>query len=291
MEFFNRECRLAIGKFGAAADEIGAGNPPLHIAFSVEKADTETSNSAKISVWNLNKEHLAQLDEKDCAVVLKAGYGNNLNLIFTGNVTTATTTPEGSDRCTEISVVDSRVAIRDTYGSISFDGAVDTKQLYEMVGQQMGCTVVFSPSCEFSSLPNGFAHVGRARDILKRVSRMDGLKWSIQNGIIQVWKGSEPITNMVYEISAETGLIGYPKRVTSSASDAEGDAGTYTESKTADIGWEIVYLMNGAINVNDMIHLTSKEVTGFFRVQKLSIEGDNLEGSWQCTATVVEVKQ
>lgn len=290
MNFWKRECRMAIGKFGGAADEVGAGTVPLHIKFSCEKADTETSNSAKISVWNLNNEHLAQLDEKDCAVSLKAGYGNNLNLIFAGNVTKAVTTQEGADRRTEIEVVDSRVEIRDTYTSISLNGPVMTRQIYELVASQMGCAIAFSPSCEFKTVANGFVHVGRARDLLKRVTRMDGLKWSLQNGVIQVWKGSEPVSNLVYDITPESGMIGSPKRITSSATSEDTDNAEYTASQTADIGWEVTYLLNGAIGVNDYVHLRSREVEGYFRVQKVLIEGDNVEDVWQCTATLVEAK-
>ena len=54
-------------------------------------------------------------------------------------------------------------------------------------------------------------------------------------------------------------------------------------------GYEVVYLMNGAIGVNDLVKLESEEVTGIFRVYKLVIDGDNIEGDWQCTAQLVEV--
>lgn len=287
--FFGRQCRLVIGDFGGKGDELGAGNVPLHIQFSVEKADTETSNNAKVTVWNLSAEHTARLDEKDCAIVLKAGYGSHVPLIFAGAAAKAVSTKEGADTRTEIEVVDSRVEMRDTYMSISYNGDVSTEQLYRSIAAEMGCAVQFSPSVEFKVLPNGYSFIGRARDALKRVTRADGMKWSMQNGILQIWKGSEPMSDMVYEISAQSGMIGSPKRVSSSGKSSD-QKGTYTESSTADIGWEVSFLLNSAITVNDYVHLSSREVTGFFRVQKILIEGDNTEGSWQCTATLVEVK-
>lgn len=288
--FFDRQVRLVIGDFGGTGEEIGAGVPPIHIKFSAEKADTETSNNAKVTVWNLSQQHLAKLDEKDCAVVLKAGYGDHLPVIFTGAATKAVSTHEGADTRTEIEVVDSRVEIRDTYISMSFNGPVDTAQIYANIAAEMGCSIRFSPSVEYKTLSNGFSFVGRARDALKRVTRMDGLKWSMQDGVLQVWKGSEPISDVVYEVSASAGMVGSPKRVTSSGTSSDKKE-TYTESGTADIGWEVSFLLNSAISVNDYVHLESREVSGFFRVQKLSLEGDNTEGVFQCTATLVEVKK
>ena len=47
--------------------------------------------------------------------------------------------------------------------------------------------------------------------------------------------------------------------------------------------------MNAAINIDDYVKLESKMVTGFFRVYSLEIEGDNVEGSWTCTARLLEV--
>lgn len=75
MENFDRQYRLAAGKAGSTGFEIGSGKRPLHISFSVEKADTNSQNTAKVTIWNLSDEHLAELRKNDCVVVLHAGYG------------------------------------------------------------------------------------------------------------------------------------------------------------------------------------------------------------------------
>ncbi len=61
MENFDRQYRLAAGKAGSTGFEIGSGKRPLHISFSVEKADTNSQNTAKVTIWNLSDEHLAEL--------------------------------------------------------------------------------------------------------------------------------------------------------------------------------------------------------------------------------------
>lgn len=93
MENFDRQYRLSAGKAGSTGFEIGSGKRPLHVSFSVEKADTNSQNTAKVTIWNLNDEHLAELRKNDCVVVLHAGYGDTRPLIFTG-VVTYTITPD-----------------------------------------------------------------------------------------------------------------------------------------------------------------------------------------------------
>ena len=64
MKNFDRQYRLAAGKAGSTGFEIGSGKRPLHVSFSVEKADTNSQNTAKVTIWNLSDEHLAELSKK-----------------------------------------------------------------------------------------------------------------------------------------------------------------------------------------------------------------------------------
>jgi hypothetical protein len=54
-------------------------------------------------------------------------------------------------------------------------------------------------------------------------------------------------------------------------------------------GWEIEYFLNGAIGVNDVILLESSTANGYYRVHKVTFDGDNLEGDWTCTAQLLEI--
>lgn len=278
MTNFDRQYRLSAGKAGAKGFEIGADTRPLHINFSVEKADTDSANTAKVSIWNLNKAHIAELNKDDCVVVLRAGYGTVMPLIFTGVVTFAKTKADGSDEVTEVELVDNRVELRDTYVSVSYSGKVNCKTLIEDTAAQMGVTVSFSYNAKFADIPNGYSYVGPARNVLTKACDTSGLVWSINNGVLQIKKPGDTMSREVYELSAQTGLIGTPERV-----QISGDDGSYS------YGWDVEYLMNAAINIDDYVYLNSKYVRGYFRVYSVVIEGDNMEGSWTCTARLLEV--
>lgn len=65
MANFIRTYVMKVGQSGKNGFEIGnihsAEEIPLHISFSVEKSDSETSNTATIKVWNLSPKSLKPL--------------------------------------------------------------------------------------------------------------------------------------------------------------------------------------------------------------------------------------
>lgn len=281
---FDRQYRLAAGKAGGVGFEIGATDNnepvPLHINFSVQRSDLETQNTGRVTVWNLNRQHLAVLDEKDCALSLKAGYGNRMPLIFAGIVASSTTSLDGADRKTEIEVVDNLVEIRDTYVAVSYSGNVNWKTIMDDVANQMGVAVTYSYNAAFADIPNGFSFVGQARDIMTKGCDCCGLAWSLQNGVMQIKRPGDTMSREVYVLSEETGLLGIPARVTEAASQ---------ENASPEIGWDVEYFLNGAINIDDYVRLESEKVTGYFRVYSVEISGDNLSGDWICKARLKEV--
>ena len=283
-ENFDRQYRLTIGKAGGTGSEIGETSKSqpvaLHVNFSIQKTDLEAQNTGRVTVWNLNKQHLAMLDEKDCALALKAGYGNRLALIFAGIVTNSTTSLDGADVKTEIEVVDNLVEVRDTYVTISYTGTVNWKTIMDDVANQMGVAVTYSYNAEFVDIPNGFSFVGQAKEIMNKGCKCCGLVWSLQNGVMQVKKPGDVMSKEVYVLSADSGLLGIPARVTEAAAQGESEP---------EIGWDVEYFLNGAIHVDDYVKLESEKVSGYFRVYSIDITGDNVTGDWICKARLKEV--
>lgn len=276
-----RTYTMKCGKMGQKGFQIGNIHSNtedcLHISFSVEKSSVESPNSAKVQVWNLSPQNLSILEIKDCVVELTAGYGSSRSLILVGNVSSAITTLDGADRLTEIEVVDGLAELRDTNISVSMNGKVNTKTVYKLLANAMGISVVFAGDLSFKTLPNGFSYVGKAKGALQKLAKCCKHKWSIQNHVLQITNPGRSITTRGYLLSSETGLINIPKKI---------NIGSGEETKT---GWEVEYLLNGAIGVNDIVQLNSKTVSGYFLVYKVTIDGDNMEGDWICTAQLLKI--
>ena len=283
-ENFDRQYRLAAGPAGGTGFEVGetskAQPVALHVNFSLQKSDLETQNTGRVTLWNLNPSQLAVLNEKDCVVSLKAGYGSKLALIFAGIVSYVSTTIDSADRKTEIEVIDNLVEIRDTYVSVSYNGTVNWKTIFDDVAAQMGVAVSYSYNAEFVDISNGFSFVGLARDIMTKGCKCCNLTWSLQNGVMQVKKPGDVMSREVYVLSPDTGLLGIPARVVITQDEATGKN---------TLGWDVEYFLNGAINIDDYVKLESETVTGYFRVYSLEISGDNVSGDWICKARLLEV--
>ena len=283
MKQFDRQYRFSAGQAGGTGFEVGAVSPEspmaLRISFMVEKCDTETPNTAKISLWNLSPEQLAILNEKDCIVTLRAGYADMLTLIFVGTVTYIETAMDGGDRETKIEAVDGRIELRDSHVSLSYTGAINTKKIIEAIAADMGITLTFSYNARFADLPNGFSYIGAGRVALDKACASTGLQWQIQNGLMQVKMKGDTMTREVYVLSPDSGLLGIPKKIT---------FGKEAERAENQAGWEVEYLLNGAIGIGDYVRLESKLTQGYFRMRSVEMDGDNFEGAWMCTAKLIE---
>lgn len=283
---FDRQYRLAAGQGGKTGFEIGEVSStypvPLHITFSLEKSDLETQNTGKIEVWNLSKAHIAVLEKTNCIVSLRAGYGSNMALIFAGYVSFVSTVMDGADRKTTIEVLDSLTEARNTYVSLSYNGTVNWKTIFDDVAAQIGCAVVYSYNAQFSNVSNGYSYVGLAKNVLTKGCNCCGMSWSIQNGVLHIKRSGDSISQTGYLISADTGMIESPEKVVITNSD---------DTDTNTIGYDVSYLLNGAIDVDDYVKLVSDTVTGYFYVYSLQISGDNMKGDWLCTARLLELSQ
>lgn len=256
-----------------SADQIA-----LKIDFEIEKADVKSPNTGKITIWNLSDDNLKILEQEKCIVELKAGYDMTMPLALVGAVASVTTSPDNADRQTELQVADGLISVRDIYITVSLNGVVKSQDLYALIASEMRLPIVFSEELAYVDLPNGFSFVGKAKDALQKVATYNGHIWSIQNQIIQVTYSGRPLSPIGYVLNSSTGLINVPKRVTIE---------TQSSKQT---GWEVEFLLNPAIGVNDVVRIESKAVNGLFRVQKITHKGDNYEGDWISTAQVFEIK-
>ena len=283
MTNWNRQYRISAGPAGGTGFEIGEEKDgrALHVSFNVEKTPDEAANECKLQVWNLSDEHMAMLKEKNCVVEIRAGYGGSMYPVYKGTVSEVTEELDGGDYMIECELVELLGEFSHN-STISLTGEVVCQQVADFFLQEMGIpSVVYTENATKllteTKYDNGFSYVGKSKEGFTSVLNKCGLQWSSQNGVVQVYQQGETITLQAYQLDATSGLIEIPKKI------------KIKKDKEEIAGYEINYLMNGAIGVNDLVSVTSKHVSGTFRVYKLNIVGDNYDGDWICTAQVLEV--
>lgn len=291
MQFFDRQYRVRIGPAGSAGKEIGRPNETtgrtIRCQFTCEAGDSSSANTGKIILWNLSDETLRLLEQEDCLVELCAGYGSDIPLIMAGTLTYCTTTRSGADQQTEIEFEDGFVAMRDATLSLGYSGQIEGKKIVSDAAAAMGCEVKYSPKAALRDFTN-FAFVGSAKNLIDQICSISKMRWSLQNGIIQICAPNESLTTAVYLLSPSTGLVGSPKPIyeSSATSDPTGDNATKSRAKK---GVEIQYLLNGHIQVDDLVRVESKRFSGQYRVSQIVFSGDSEGSEWICTAQLLEV--
>lgn len=296
MPNWDRQYRFRAGLDDGKGFEVGQPDPithrAIHINFMVEKSDSTTLNTTKIKLWNLTEEQIGVLTQTGCKIDIQAGYGSSMPLIFRGTVANVNESLDGSDRLIEIEAVDGFAQLTETVVSVSYSGKISCAKILKDAAESLNLPVTYSPSAqevlEKSYFSNGYSFIGYVQYVLDDVCERASLMWNIQNGVLQIRRSNEGISTAVHKINKETGLINIPKRIYSS-STSNTDTSINVDT-TADMlyGYEIEYFMNGAIGIGDRVYVESKIVTGIFMVYSLVIEGDNIEGNWQCTAEITE---
>ena len=291
------------GQEGFEISSLG-NNRPLHVNFELEKADTQSSNTGKLQISNLSAAHKAILGQDGCMVEIKAGYTDAVSSLFLGSVSNPTETLSGADRTLELELIDG-FSNYDAVGSMSINDVVTADMVLTEFQAQMGVESVIITEQAAALLAtakygNGYCYVGRLKAGLQALVAKAGLSFSMQNGVLQVFYPGEAITTQAYVLSADTGLISIPKKITISESSTSktGTKKTKSESSGSSESWqsdsgipgyEVEYFINGAIGINDLVKVESKNLTGVFRVKKQTYRGDNYSGDWTCTAQLVEV--
>ena len=298
MDIWDRQYRVRIGKNNSVGREIGKPNEKtkraIRCSFSCEIGDSSSSNTGKITLWNLADETLRLLEQEDCLIELRAGYGDDLPVIMGGSLTCFETETNGADRQTTIEFVDSFTSARDTTVSLSYSGVVNGEKIVRDVAQEMGCEVKLSPKAKMIDFKN-FAFVGTGKTLIGRLCDRSKLRWSVQNGIVQICALDEPLTMAAYVLSADSGMIGSPKPFfesasTSSKSSTSKNASSNTTKRKAKKGIEVTYCLNGHIQIDDYVKVESREDKGNYRASKIRFIGDTEGDDWQCVGQFVEVK-
>ena len=208
---FGRTARLTIG------DTL---IEDLRIGFNVTRTLKKEPNTAEIAVWNLSRSRRDQLSrEEDLPVVLEAGLGDRLSVLFAGELRFARSMPEGNgDWITTLSNGDKDKQFRTARVARSYRPGVDgermLKDLLGDLGAGLGNLV---ETIKGGSIPDlgsvvgrGVSFSGSAAKVAEDVLKSAGYEYSIQNGVLQVLERNKPLAGRFIDLSPTTGLLGVP---------------------------------------------------------------------------------
>lgn len=287
---FKRRCRLTV--FRASPPTTGfVGQHPdyftpqpngliienLRVRFKIEKSLDSTPNEAEITVTNCNANTRAFMEAKPLVVKLEAGYDDDLKFLFMGDLRNGYSRVVDADWETVLKVADGDRAYRYARASRSYPKGTSVitalRELAATMGLQLPSDVATSPVLQAQFATGRTLH-GPARDELTRLLAPYGYHWSTQDGRLQILKDQNAAPGTAFLISQSTGMIKSPEYSVPDKANASATLKTET-------------LLYPELTAGATLQVDSLAISGFFRINKLTHNGDTHGDDWQteCEST------
>lgn len=263
MRLYKRYVQIIIGD-----DESAISIDSLYISFDIKKALTEKPSEGTVNIYNLNDNSEAKIDESGKRIRVIAGYGENVDLLYDGQVRKITKDKQRLDRITTIELGGNVFKITDAFFNKSYVGAVPVKQIVQDAIPSFGMSSVGLDKIPASTL-NDFAFTGRTSGLLDRILNPLDVQWFEDDGFIRFSVIGES-SETVFVLKAGTGLVGFPS--------------------ITDTGIDFKALLNGKIKINGRVKIESAIISGVYKITNLVYRGDNRDGEFftECAGVACE---
>jgi len=258
---------------------------PLTIKFSVPFGDNDKVDTIDIQVYNLKDETINSIAANKEAI-LSAGYVDDSGVIFSGALKKKETKWEGLDKITTFKCIDctldyTKTVIKRTYGR-NTPASLILRELARDAGLAIG-DIDLPVDFIYRS---GKALNGKIKFLVSEIAKDCEAKLHINKGRIYV-RDRVKGDNLGLDISKETGLIDEPEEVEEEMKDEKGSKLKNDKKKIK--GYKIKVLLNHRITTDVIIKLTSRKVSGVFRVSKGEHKGDTSGQEYYTECEVVPV--
>jgi len=275
MELWKRQWDIQIGTLRVRGDWA---RDSLDASFEISKDITRTPNKATVRVFNLSSDHRRSFEEgSDIRVIVRAGYEDDLATLFNGTAYVAEsrrrrrrrragrvfTAADSVDIVTTVEAQDGGNAFSDAQIQRSFGAGTSLIDVmrYVIDAMQIGEGNLTAIGIGSQIYTEGTVVSGRAWRELDRLVRSAGLTWSVQDGVLQLLRGSTPLRQTAVRLSPETGLVGSP------AVDIDD-----TVAATA--------LLIPGLTPGRQVVLQSAVVDGSFRIKRVTYRGATSGQDW-----------
>lgn len=250
----------------------------LHVGFDITRTTKRTPNKGKIEIYNLSPTTRQTLEQSGRGLVVRldAGYRTTVpSTLFLGELRKAVTTRTGASLLTTIEADDAGIAFLNGRVNLSYGMGTLVKQaLIDLVGAmgigQGNLSMFWDRPLEGAGnvFPRGTVLSGSAREELDGLIRSMGLRWSVQNGALQIQDRGQPIpAAQVVDLSESSGLIGAP------SADQRGVV-------SADA------LILPGLEPGGKVNLRSMRFNGGYEIRQVQYIGSNFAKEWYAKLTL-----
>jgi hypothetical protein len=241
----------------------------LRCVFQIEQSLGTAPNTAQISVTNLAEQTRAKVTKKGIETSLEVGYSGRSSVIFRGKLEAGKNTRDGVDWVTSFQSTDGGKELREkrinlSFKNVSVAGAID--RVVDALGLGAGNAKEKAAAGNLrgalTEFANGICLSGPVQRELDRLAKTVGFEWSIQNGQLQFLGPGDAIEpGDAIILDSDRGMIGSPE---------SGEDGIV----------EVRALLIPQLTPGRVVALSSRQVSGVYRVEKTTYQGDTRGQDW-----------
>lgn len=297
-----RKVEVHIGKRNSMK-QLAVSDDNLFITFRISKTNTIQPNTATIEIYNLNPDSRAFIENTSVPrwVLVRAGYSDEVGAqdVYKGTILQSMTQKTQQGIITTIEAQDGvyQANIRTSLGYVK---GTPVQTILKDIVTKMGLSI--SPiSTEIpSKIMSSFSTIGKAHDALTRLCSLLGIQWSIQDGQVKFTKIGEGDRGGIHLISADTGMIGSPKKILNAVLSSEFVTAGVENSKVITSksgsptytvpGWQVESLLLPTVEPKSIVRIDS-EGTGIghiFVAETVEHSGDTASGEFKTTLKVYQ---
>lgn len=270
-ELFGREASVQIGTLALKGFDISG---------RIEKSTKSEPNTCELTIYNLNEEHRAFLEELEplkgatvgIPTKIEAGYKDATSVIWLGDLRTVESFYERPDWVTVVGSGDGERAYQTARINEATGPGVTATAVLTAISRALGVGSgnVAKAAAELeaqgfsANLAHGVVISGQASKQLTEWTRSAGMEWSIQDGNLQILKRGSAVPGTALRLASGTGLIGSP------TVDNEGILTAKMQ-------------MIPDVLPGSLVYIDSKRIKGAYRIERAVWDFDTFGGPWEIT--------
>lgn len=264
----------------------------LHITAEINSKSGE-GESAKsvIRVYNASSATRAKLEKKNAYVILEAGYGDDIGIVFVGTSQRAFSRKQGTEYITEIVCIDSNVQLKTS--RVSFAWPVNTKysKIFEDVAAAMkdqGIATGFleTKAKNLPSLPSpdetvakgGFSFQGTTAQLLDKLCQQFSYHWSISLNELYIHPRTFKSFTVQYDFSADLVMSLEP----------QSDSTQETPNVEVPSRYKLSTFLDHRIKIAQLINIRAGNFKGRYKVISVDTRLSYLDGGAWSSEIVLE---
>lgn len=256
------------------------------ISFTITKDSGKEPNKGEITIFNLSDDLVNYINnniDHTLAIILEAGYKDEVKTIFKGTVAKISDKWERGTRETKLRCTDGGVNMGESMTSRSYPAGTPVKNVITDLSKDLGTTLgVIEISSDLSTFNSPVGFVGNTASQLQKITESINHNFSIQDGAIYITPRDKKLPQQSAYLSDETGLKSSPEPLSQGSKKSK-------KNKTPSDGLGFSCQLDGSILPETTVYVKSKSYEGALKVTKVVHTGSFEESDWTTKIQAVKI--